>query len=150
MASDQSSTAVGRDVVFPTRGRRRMVNGPLVTNLPAELPFLAARQRLDTSSDDLGEERIDEQEPKRLRSTSTTPRSESARAWAPHDYDNIMGIGPVSTLSDEETDSERADLEGSDDNKSLEGSPQMVPNPSGVDESLKGHGSASFEEALEF
>ena len=74
-----------------------------------------------------------------MRSTSTTLRRDSARACAPHDYDNVMGVGPASTPSDDETDSERTDLETrSDDTEPLKGSPQMVLNPSGVDESSRG------------
>ena len=108
------------------------------------MPFLATRHRLDTSSDELEKERIADQEPKRLRATSTKPRSEPARAWAPHEHDNFMGIGPVSTPS-RGSDSERPGLETrSDVAKPLEGS-QMVPNPSGIDETSRGCGSASLE-----
>ena len=60
-------------------------------------------------------------------------------------------MGPVNAPSDEETDSERADLEvRSDDAKLFKGSPQMVLNPSGVVESARGYGSADLLEALEF
>ena len=58
----------------PTRGRRRKVNGPPI--LP-RLLISAVKHRLDTSSGDLGEESGLGQEPKRQRSTSTTP----VRLW---------------------------------------------------------------------
>ena len=42
-----------------------------------------------------------QQEHKRIRSTSTTPRSDSARAREPFEYDQITEIGPIGPSSDE-------------------------------------------------
>ena len=94
MASEQIEASASR-IMRPRRGKRPKVKGPPFA-LP-QLPLLAVQHRLDTSSDELEEEKSARQEPKRLRSTSSNPGSETAGAWAPHDYDNVMGIGPVSS-----------------------------------------------------
>ena len=96
MAAEQTETR------HPTHRRRRKVKGPPST-LP-QVPLSALQHRLDTSSDDPDEERDVGQGHKTLRSTSTIPRSDSVRAWAPHGYDNVMG---VSSLSERKTDSEK-------------------------------------------
>ena len=61
-----------------------------------------------------------------------------------------MAIGLVGS-TDEEDNSEQTDLEiRSGIAKPLKGSPQNIPNDSGVDKSPRGYGSASLLEALEF
>ena len=86
-----------RECNHPTRGGRRKVKGP-----PAHLPHLplTALRRLDASSEEPGDERV----PKRLRSTSSTPRSttpvsDSGRARAPFQLDRLMRIGSVGSPS---------------------------------------------------
>ena len=51
-----------------------------------------------TSPEDFAEEKDAEHDAKRQRSTTNTPRSDPARAWAPRDYDNLMGVGSVGFL----------------------------------------------------
>ena len=70
-------------------------------DLLPDLPPMLAQGGVDTSSDDLEEEKDAVQEPKRLRSTSTTPRSDSTRAREPFEYDRLMGVGSVGPSSDE-------------------------------------------------
>ena len=88
----------------------------------------------------------------RLRSTSNTPRNDSARVcpvWAPYDYDLVTGIGSAGSSADEEDNSEPTDLETrSTVAKPLKGSPQNPPNDSDVEKSLRGYGSASLLKAL--
>ena len=95
------------------------------------------------------EERHVRQGPKRLRSTFTIPQSDSARAWAPHGYDNAMGIGPVSYPSERDTDSEKTNEGRSAVDKSLKGSDQNIHNLSGADESSWGYDNASLAEAID-
>ena len=54
------------DASHPTSGRRRQTKSPPSMRQAPALPDLIARQRLHTSSDDLAEERVTENEPKRL------------------------------------------------------------------------------------
>ena len=62
-----------------------------------------------------------------------------------------MGIGPVGSSAEEEDKSKLADLETRPGKAMpLKGSPQDVPNDSGVEKSSRGYGSASLLEALEF
>ena len=62
-----------------------------------------------------------------------------------------MGIGPGSFFADDEDNSELTDLETrSTITKPLKGSPQNVPNDSGVEKSAGGCGSASLFVALTF
>ena len=90
-------------------------------------------------------------ESKRQKSTSKTLRNNSARAWAPFDYDNVMGIGPVGSSSDAEDNSAQADLyTRAEIAKPPNSSPQTVPNDSGDDKGSKGRGSANLQEATEF
>ena len=76
-----------------------------------ELPFTPLQHRLDTSSDELEGKRALGQEPKKLRSTSATPRDDFAKAWAPQWYGNFMNIDSVTSLSARDSDLERADQE---------------------------------------
>ena len=138
VASEQVGPVAKSVAAHPTHGRKRKVKRPL-SNLP-HLPLSAFQHRLDTSSEEAEEERVFGQEPKRLRSTWKTPRNAPARAWAPHEYDNIMGIGSVSSPSEseKETDSERADRgERSAVDKPLKGSIQSTWNLSGAGESSR-------------
>ena len=60
-----------------TSGVRRKTESPPSIRQPPALPDHIARRPLDTSSDEPGEESVAENEPKRLRSTSNTPQSDS-------------------------------------------------------------------------
>ena len=131
MASDNAS--------HRTQGRRRKPKGPPATIFPPHLPNPVTRYQWDTSSNALAEEKGAEHEAKRQRLTSNTPRNDSARAWAPYDCNNAMGAGPVGSSSEGKDNSEPADLETrSKIAKPPKGSPQTVPNDSGVDKGLRG------------
>ena len=99
MASEQIEQDVSNAAMHPARGRRRKVKGPL-SSFP-QLPSSALQHRLDTSSDEFEGQNAIGQGPKRLRSASTTPISDSGRAKAPFEWDNLMGIGPVSSTLEE-------------------------------------------------
>ena len=77
----------------PTGGRRRKTGGP-----PAQppLPDLPPLPHGDESSDELDEEK----DARRLRSTSTTPRSKPLRTRDPFDYDRIMGMNSARPSSE--------------------------------------------------
>ena len=117
MASEQPGQPVSSSATQLTRGRTRKFKTP--PSILPQLPLSTLQHRLEASSDQL----------EQLRSTSKTPRSGSARAGAPHKYDNIMGIGPVSSPSETETGSEKTDQGGrSESHKPLEGSVQTTQN----------------------
>ena len=109
-ASDQHmETSESGRLSHPTRGRRRKVKGPPAV-LP-QLPASAMQHRLGTSSGEPEEESAIGQQPKRQRSTSTTPISDSGRARAPFELDRLMGVGSVRTPCRGDSDSERTNSE---------------------------------------
>ena len=79
----------------PTGGKRRKYKNP-TTSSAASLPLPSLPDHLiDCPSDD-----EKENEAKRLRSTSTTPKS--GRGMDPDEYDRMMGINPVDLSSEED------------------------------------------------
>ena len=83
------------------------------------MPPTAALGSLDTSSDKLDEEKGVEQETKRLRSTSTTPRNDSVIAREPFKYDRLMGIVSAGPSFEEGDEMGVTDGEDSKPQKSL-------------------------------
>ena len=133
----------------PTGGRRRKIKAPPAPHLLPALPPMAGLGSLHTLSDELDEEKGVEQEAKRPRSTSTTPRSESAKAREPNEYDRPLGSGSVGPSSDEGDELGLTDGEDSDPHRSLEGYLPRLDLNSGVGASSRGCGSAGLLEALQ-
>ena len=73
MASDQSNRGIEGESSHPTQTTRRKVKGPLSTVFSPLLPEAIARYHLDTSSEDLAEDKEAEHDAKQQRSTSSTP-----------------------------------------------------------------------------
>ena len=88
----------------PTAGRRRRHESPAVVSHVHDLPLPSRRDYVGADSDgpSCSEE---EKETKRMRSASTTPRSE--RGTHPNDYDQVMG---ASVKFGEENDPETEDV----------------------------------------
>ena len=103
---------------------------------------------LDTSSDDLDEETGFEQEPKRSRSTSTSPRCGSAIPREPFEHDRLMGIGSVGPSPEEGDEMGLTDGKDLEPQKSLQDCIPRSGLNSGVGESSRGCGSASLLEVL--
>ena len=137
MASEQVDTGATSIATHPTGGRKRRAKGPPA---PSSLPELPPLPRGSDSSGDLEEEKG---EAKHLRSTPTTPRSESLRANDPFEYDQIVGINAVgpSKTSEEGDAQEATDEEGSQPNKPLQGATPRLDPYSGVGEGSRGYGS---------
>ena len=103
------------------------------------LIFSALHRKLDTSSDQAARKSGVGQEPKKQRSTLTTPMSDSKRAKASFECDRLMGIGSVSSPSGGDANSEKTDEEeGAAVDESLADSVQttwgLFGNLSGADE----------------
>ena len=102
----------------------------------------------------LAGEKVAEHDAKRQGSTSNTPRSDSARAWAPHEYARLVGVGPVGSPPDKEDNSEPNNVETritrSRADKPPKSSSQTSQIDTGVDKSSRGCGRASLLEAGKF
>ena len=128
-------------VRHPTGGRRKKAKGPPAQPALPDLPPLPGGS---DSSDGLDEE----EEAKKLRSTSTTPRSNSARGLEPFEYDGLMGINSVGPSSEGFDDWEATNEEANRPNKPLTSSTPRSGLDSGVGKSSRGFGSASLLEVL--
>ena len=142
------------EIHHPTAGRRRRHKSPAAVPVMHDLhlPSLPDHLRTDADGPSCSD---DEKGAKRLRSTSTTPRS--VRGTDPDDYDRAMGVTSVGSRETmrfgEENDLETEEnLDGvahnSIDLDETQGDElQNDVNP-GVDETLRGYGNASLIECL--
>ena len=80
--------------VHPTTGRKRRHKSPPIASQMHDLPFPTVLDHMGAKDGPSGSET--ENDAKRLRSASATPRS--ARGAQRNDYDRVMGVTSVGSL----------------------------------------------------